>query len=481
MQQRVIWLIVLTSLLTAGLTIFLDHYFENQENKQVYQEWSAQKVNYKKLDQILQSDRLHSSLKSAYPTDFIEASRISTPAVVYIESNADQNSPVFDPSKVNSTGSGVLISPDGYIATNYHVIENAKKIQVLLNDNREYTAKLVGTDPTTDLALIKIEDAGLPYLLFGNSDSLMIGEWVLAVGNPFRLQSTVTAGIISAKARNIHILNSRQYSIEAFIQTDAAVNPGNSGGALVNTAGELVGINTAIMTFSGRYEGYSFSIPANLARKVIMDLKEFGAVQRGLLGVVIQNVDNEIARQKGLKEVSGVLISSLTQGGAAQEAGLLPDDIIVEINNQKIKTVPQLQEIIGRFRPGNKVSITFFRNNFLKTSEVILRNQVNSTELISTRKDKILTDLGFELRDLTEKEKLKLELDGVRVLSILRDSKIESTNMAPGYIIQSVNGKKIKSVNQLIELLNTTKGKILLEGLYENYDGRFPYSFFMDE
>ncbi|HEX5625799.1 MAG TPA: trypsin-like peptidase domain-containing protein, partial [Saprospiraceae bacterium] len=234
--------------------------------------------------------------------NFVYAAGRSTPAVVFIESVSEEQGGLFVmPNSGISTGSGVIISPDGYIVTNNHVVEQAEKIQVLLNDNREYEAELIGTDPTTDLALIKIEDAGLPYLQFGNSDSSQIGEWVLAVGNPLRLQSTVTAGIISAKARNINILNNQQYRIESFIQTDAAVNPGNSGGALVNLQGDLIGINTAIMSQTGRYEGYSFSIPSNLVQKVIMDIKEFGSVQRGLLGVVIEEVNNERANIYGLK------------------------------------------------------------------------------------------------------------------------------------------------------------------------------------
>ncbi|HNB32129.1 MAG TPA: trypsin-like peptidase domain-containing protein, partial [Saprospiraceae bacterium] len=280
-----------------------------------------------------------SQLSGNQMSDFVLASRIATPAVVFIESQATEDSKSFFVDKGTSTGSGVIISPDGYIVTNNHVIEKADNIKVLLNDNREYSAKLIGTDLNTDIALIKIEDSSLPYLEFGNSDSAQVGEWVLAVGNPFKLQSTVTAGIISAKARNINILNAQQYRIESFIQTDAAVNPGNSGGALVNTRGELVGINTAIMTYTGRYEGYSFSIPSNLVNKVIMDLKEFGAVQRGLLGVTIENVDDQKSKTFGLAKVAGVYISNTSKGGAADVAGLKPDDIILEINGHHVNNV----------------------------------------------------------------------------------------------------------------------------------------------
>ncbi|MBP6174371.1 MAG: trypsin-like peptidase domain-containing protein, partial [Saprospiraceae bacterium] len=379
-----------------------------------------------------------------------------------------------------ATGSGVIISPDGYIVTNNHVVEHAEKIQVLLNDNREYEATVIGTDPTTDIALIKIEDSGLPYLLFGNSDSTAIGEWVLAVGNPFKLQSTVTAGIVSAKARNINILNNQQYRIESFIQTDAAVNPGNSGGALVNTAGELIGINTAIMTYTGRYEGYSFSIPSNLVRKVIGDLQEFGVVQRGLLGVTIENVDNAKAKQYGLDRVAGIFISNTTKSGAAEEAGLRPEDIILEVNGYKVATVSELQEIIGRFRPGAEVSLSFWRNKAMFTAKAILKNQINSTELIATRRDPVLVKLGFEVRDLSEAEISELKTDGVKVLNIYRDGIIFGTNMAPSYIITTVNGKKIQSVDDLVDLINSASDKVSFDGFYQNYKGRYPYSFYKE-
>lgn len=419
-----------------------------------------------------------SQLSGNQMSDFVLASRIATPAVVFIESQATEDSKSFFVDKGTSTGSGVIISPDGYIVTNNHVIEKADNIKVLLNDNREYSAKLIGTDLNTDIALIKIEDSSLPYLEFGNSDSAQVGEWVLAVGNPFKLQSAVTAGIISAKARNINILNAQQYRIESFIQTDAAVNPGNSGGALVNTRGELVGINTAIMTYTGRYEGYSFSIPSNLVNKVIMDLKEFGAVQRGLLGVTIENVDDQKSKTFGLAKVAGVYISNTSKGGAADVAGLKPDDIILEINGHHVNNVSELQEIIGVLRPGTQISITFWREKALAKTMAILKNQVNSTELIATRKDPILVEYGIEVRDLSQKEMNDLQIQGVRVINILRNSRIWNTNMAPNYIITSVNRKKIRNVDELIQAIQKSDSKVLLNGIYEQYDGEYPYSFY---
>ncbi len=462
----------LSSIMTLGLYhIYLsgkvDQNFLNLR-KQISQarNWD-QKINFSKA--LMNGESL---------TDFKLAASLTTPAVVYIESTIDQDDKPFYADRGFSTGSGVIVSPDGYIVTNNHVIEKAASIKVLLNDNREYVGKLLGTDPNTDLALLKIEDSGLPYIQFGNSDSANVGEWVLAVGNPFKLQSTVTAGIISAKARSINILNAQQYRIESFIQTDAAVNSGNSGGALVNTKGELIGINTAIMTYTGRYEGYSFSIPSNLVNKVISDLKEFGTVQRGLLGVTIENIDDLKSKQYGLSRVAGVFISNTTKGGAADLAGLLPEDIILEINGKTVNNVSELQEVIGTMRPGNEISIGYWRDQQLITTKAILKNQINSTELIATRKDPILMEYGFEVRELSEHEKNLFKRQGVKVINIYRNSKIWETNMAPNYIITSVNRKKINSVNDLIKALNEAESKILLNGFYETYSGEYPYSFY---
>ncbi len=479
LRSYIFWML-LSAASSSIITLAINNLLIKTSKHRERDYWAAQQVNYQRLNQYLQSDRFQSRLLSAFPTDFITAARTSTPAVLYIQAISDPDEDLLPLPNGLSTGSGVLISPDGYIVTNNHVVEKAEKIKVTLNDNREFEAQCIGTDPTTDLALLKIESNGLPFLLFGNSDSAHVGEWVLAVGNPFGLQSTVTAGIISAKARNINILNSQQYRIESFIQTDAAVNPGNSGGALVNTAGELIGINTAIMTHSGRYEGYSFSIPSNLVRKVINDLKEFGTVQRGLLGVVIENIDNEKANFYGLKQVAGVLITSTTKNGSADDAGLKPNDVILEINGRKVNSVPELQEIIGRYRPGSKLEITYWRNNTLLKTSAVLKNQINSTELIASRRDPIFTKLGFEVRDLSDAEKKLLPQEGIKVISILSNSKIARTNMAPNYIITAINGKRIKTVDQLKNELSSAKGKVLLDGYYEKYRGKFPYSFYMD-
>ncbi|WP_235296119.1 Do family serine endopeptidase [Portibacter marinus] len=430
-------------------------------------------------ERIMQENISKQQYFSSSPTNFISAADKGRPAVVFIR--AVQKSGKARSMADNlggSTGSGVIISADGYIATNNHVVEGASTITVMLNDRREYEAKLIGTDPTTDLAIIKIDTYDLPFLTFGDSDSVMVGEWVVAIGNPFRLQSTVTAGIVSAKARNINILE--QQGIESFIQTDAAVNPGNSGGALVNTAGDLIGINTAIMTYSGRYEGFSFAIPSNLAKKVIYDIIEFGAVQRGWLGVTILNVNDKRAKELDLEVVGGVFLDRVNNGEAASQAGLKRGDVIIGVNDIPTLSTPEFMEQVGRFRPGDNIKLSYIRNGKEKIAEVTLRNQINSTDYVAIRKDKIFTDLGFELRDLDQTEKKRLDTEGIYVVSVSRGSKIERTNMDPGYIITKINEKPVRNVQDLLKELEDHKGMVVLEGFYENYPGEFPYAFIME-
>ncbi|MCC6816901.1 MAG: trypsin-like peptidase domain-containing protein [Saprospiraceae bacterium] len=466
----------LIAIISASMSIAVYHHYNTKSIELAIRSIKNQISNNQNFER---KTSLENSLKTGqYVPDLVFASKISTPAVVYIEGQGIEDSKSFFAEKAFSTGSGVIISPDGYIVTNNHVIEKATNLKVLLNDNREYSARIIGNDANTDLALIKIEDSGLPYLEFGDSDSSNVGEWVLAVGNPFKLQSTVTAGIISAKARNINILNTQQYRIESFIQTDAAVNPGNSGGALVNTSGELIGINTAIMTYTGRYEGYSFSVPANLVKKVITDLKDFGTVQRGLLGVTIENVDDQKSKYYGLTRVAGVFISNTSKDGAADIAGLKAEDIILSINSNIVNNVSELQEIIGTMRPGMEIAVGFWRDKKELKTKAILKNQINSTELIATRKDPVLMKYGFEVRDLSEAENQMLKVKGVKVINIHRNSVIAKTNMAPDYIITTVNNKPIGNVNELIDAIEKAESKVLFNGIYEQYTGYYPYSFF---
>ena len=259
-------------------------------------------------------------------------------------------------------GSGVIISNDGYVVTNNHVIDNADNIEITLNDKRTYTAELIGTDPSTDLSLLKIDATGLHHIVFGNSDKVKIGEWALAVGNPYNLTSTVTAGIVSAKGRSINILRDK-YKIESFIQTDAAVNQGNSGGALVNTRGELIGINSAIASPTGSYSGYSFAIPVDIVKKVVNDLKEYGEVQRAFIGISIRNLDAELASEKNIDEIKGVYVSGLSDRGAAIDAGIREGDIIMKVNDVEVNNAPELQEQVSKYRPGDKISVTIRRKS----------------------------------------------------------------------------------------------------------------------
>ena len=317
--------------------------------------------------------------------DFTYAAEKSLEAVVHIKSKFTEDEyyryyhPFFgqgyynQPKEKVASGSGVIISEDGYVVTNKHVINEAEEIEVVLNDKRSYTAKLLGTDPNTDLALLKIEGDELKYLEFSNSDNIKVGEWVLAVGNPFNLNSTVTAGIVSAKARSINILN-RRNGIESFIQTDAAINPGNSGGALVNTNGDLVGINTAIQSNTGSYTGYGFAIPANMVQKVVSDLKNYGEVRRAYIGIHIADINQEMAKKLALNGVEGVLITDVLKDGAAKKAGIESYDVLISINDVEVNSVSQLHEQIIKFSPGDEIICQIKRNGNLQTIEIELES-----------------------------------------------------------------------------------------------------------
>ncbi len=474
MKQYLI--IAASSLFSAILAIAGYRYFAPAREVVIRETTPAHYTNFEALEASKQRNFLSSS-----PTDFSAAAAAVTPAVVNIKALQDSRGRDLwgNPSMGTSSGSGVIISPDGYIVTNKHVIDDGAYIEVTLNDKREFEAELIGADASTDLALIKIKAEGLPFLEFGNSDSLSIGEWVLAVGNPFNLESTVTAGIVSAKGRSIDILEG-QDRIESFIQTDAAVNPGNSGGALVNTNGELIGINTAIITRSGRYEGYSFAVPANLARKVIRDLRDYGVAQRGILGVFIDNVNSQLASELGLDAVEGVYITRVSPDSGADDAGLKKGDVIIAINGVKTKTMPAMQEQVGRYRPGNIITVEYIRNGKKYTAKVTLKNKSNSTELVSEKTENVLLELGFELRNLNREEKRRLKVDGVKVISIYRGSRIERTNMDPGFIITKIDNRPVNSVEKLVEALKNARGKVMLEGVYENYAGEYYYAFPID-
>ncbi len=447
--------------------------YDRFDKKNNYQDASYAKLVGEK--ELVLSGSLRKYFHASSPNDFTSAAESAKSSVVGI--NTLQKTNLSKSEKYEKvTGSGVIISAQGHIVTNYHVIENTDEIKVLLDDFREYRADIVAVDPATDIAVLKIEGSNLSPAIFGNSDSLLVGEWVLAIGNPFKLQTTVTAGIISAKGRDIDVLKSQ--GIESFIQTDAAINPGNSGGALVNTNGEIIGINTAIMSETGRYEGFSFAIPINLVQKVVYDLMEYGAVQRALMGITIEDVDNETAQYLKLDNVSGIYVRLIESNSAAKLAGLKKGDVIVSVNDIATPRTPNFKEQIANYRPGDAVNIKYIRDKKEYTTEVILRNKLNTTDFISIRKDPSITELGFELRDLSTKELQILPGPGVYVVSIYRDSKIAETNMEPGFIITSINKKKISNAEDFINRLNNTSGQVILEGYYEHFVGDFPYTFF---
>jgi len=460
--------LLIVALLSSFITIALFKTFDNPGKIIIRERVPTYSAS---IDDDLLSGIKQRTFVSSTPTDFISAADRSKPAVVYIRSYEPEKKKYWNHNVTASSGSGVVISPNGFIVTNHHVVEGGAEINITLDDKREYIATLVGADPTTDIALLKIEAENLPFMEFGNSDLMQVGEWVLAIGNPFRLESTVTAGIVSAKARNISILDS-EASVESFIQTDAVVNQGNSGGALVNTNGELIGINAAIITQSGKYEGYSFAIPSNLAQKVVSDLRAFGEVRRGLLGVKIRNINSEIAVQLGMEKVQGVFVDYVNPSSGAKDAGIEKGDVIVGIDGVPINTFPELQELVARYHPGDEIEITYLRDNREFTTGVVLQQK------IIRRLNPKMIEVGFELKDLAATEIAKYGKSGAVVNSIYKDSKIMATNMKAGFIITSVNGLKVNDVDAALEAIDQDEKEIIeLGGFYPQFDGEYFYAF----
>ncbi|MFN4080033.1 MAG: Do family serine endopeptidase [Saprospiraceae bacterium] len=469
----------LSLLLVALLSAFLAVVLFSQLYKPytvVWEQDDAQPRQTNFVDQLLQT-RNNAAFLSAAPNHFIDAAELSTPTVANIRALQRAGGGVWGGGTItSSSGSGVLISPDGYVVTNHHVVEDSDDIRVTLADKRQFKARIVGIDPHTDIALLKIDARNLPFIVFGNSDSIRVGEWVLAVGNPFNLESTVTAGIVSAKGRNINILGGGA-SIESFIQTDAAVNQGNSGGALVNTAGELIGINTAIITESGSYEGYSFAVPSNLVKKVINDLREFGEVQRAFLGVGIEDVDDQMARDLRLANVAGVYITHVNPGSAADDAGLRSGDVIVGLNQSAIKRTPELQEYIGRFRPGDQIEVEFIRNGKRQNKLLRLKDRNNSIARQSYTGSELQEELGLKFRNLSEAEKKRLQLQGVAVTEITRGSVIDQINMKTGFVVTSINNNRINNVSEAIQAIKNAYNSVMLDGYYEGDNDLYSYRF----
>ncbi|MBB6129337.1 Do family serine endopeptidase [Mucilaginibacter lappiensis] len=442
--------------------------------------------------------------------DFTEAAAAATPAVVYIRTTYSsesggkqdqleqmfgdmfgQRAPQRGPQM--ASGSGVIISPDGYIVTNNHVVEKADKITVATNDHRTFQAKVIGTDPSTDLALIKISANDLPIIKLGNSDETRVGEWVLAVGNPFNLTSTVTAGIISAKGRNIGIIGSEDNgdddspfgrtrnqqsgpklnkAIESFIQTDAAINPGNSGGALVNTKGELVGINAAIASHTGSYEGYGFAIPVNLAKKVLNDIKKYGTVKRGFVGVSFTELNPDVAQKLNITNNNGLYVNDVVPGGGAEQAGIKKGDIIAKVEGTPVYESSDLQEHVGRMQPGDKLNITVLRDGKEKTFAVTLKADAtptsNRTAVVSKSAEELFNKLGASFQPLSSAEKAKFHVNsGVKVAQVRPGRVFDNFEIPVGSVITSINKQPINSVADIDKAItNLRNGNLVISGYY---------------
>ncbi|MBC6492627.1 trypsin-like peptidase domain-containing protein [Flavihumibacter stibioxidans] len=431
------------------------------------------------------------------PSDFSEAAGTAIPATVHIKTkatrtasnNLPKRSPLFDlfgfdwdegmaprSQPQMASGSGAIISEDGFIVTNNHVVDGADEITVTMSDKKTFKARLIGSDPSSDLAVLKIEAKGLPFLLYGNSDDVKVGQWVLAIGYPLNLETTVTAGIVSAKSRTLEI-NRRQSRtpIESFIQTDAAVNPGNSGGPLVNTAGHMIGINSAIASPTGSYAGYSFTIPVNMVKKIVADLMKFGTVQRAYLGInyAPDNLSEEVKKQEGIKVGDGVYVMDVTKDGAAAASGIKKGDFITRINNVPVKSGAEMVGQIATYRPGDKVKIGYRREGKELVSEVTLRNSSGTTEIVKTS---VLDKLGADLATIDTKLAKEMGIrGGVIVKSIDENGIFSKTRMEEGFVIMKVNGRDVTTVEQFRSEMEKAGTSVTLDGMYPGYEGVFRY------
>jgi len=378
-----------------------------------------------------------------------------------------------------ASGSGVIISQDGYIVTNNHVIDGASEINVTLSNRKSYKATVIGADPNTDLAVIKINDNNLPYMIYGNSDDVKLGQWVMAVGYPLTLDVTVTAGIISAKSRSIGI-NRSDRAIESYLQTDAAVNPGNSGGALINTNGELIGINSAIASPTGSYAGYSYAIPVNIVKKAVNDLIKFGAVQRAYIGITYapDDLTEEQKKANGVKDGPGIFVTGVATDGAAKGAGLQKGDFITKINDVDINSGPQLQEQVARYKPGDKVNITYVRNGKENTVELTLKNKSGNYEVV--KNVSAFDNLGADLVTVDKQTAQKNDISGGVQVKKIGNGLLKNTRIQEGFIITSVDGQDINNLDDLKTTLNNSHGTVKLEGVYPGYDGTYGYPLSLD-
>lgn len=490
MKIKQILSIVLLSATTTFATLYAYNHF-NKPAIQIQADNGKTPANYAGLFDGTANSPL---------VDFQAAAQSALPAVVHITTmidnkttnNLPRKNPFFDffgedfddffgsPGRSvpqRASGSGVLISEDGYIVTNNHVIDEANEIKVTLNNKKTYTAKLIGADPSSDLAIVKIEEKGLPFILYGNSDNIKIGQWVLAVGYPLNLETTVTAGIVSAKSRSLG-LNAKKSTtpIESFIQTDAAVNQGNSGGALINSNGELVGIVSAIASPTGSYAGYSYAIPVNIVKKIINDILQFGTVQRAYLGIsyIPENMPDSEKEKIGYKEGMGVYVKDVAKDGASANSGIKSGDYITKINGVKVTSGSEMVEQIAGYKPGDKVTVTYLRNNKEFTTSVTLKNKTGTYDIV---KNSSIDVLGGEFETLSAAKAKEYEVSGgIIVKKINAEGLIDQqTRMRDGFIILKANGKNVSKVEDIASLINGSPARLILEGFYPGYEGMYSY------
>ena len=510
MKTKNILLTVLISALTTLGVIFGYSKFEQNNNNPNFQ--SNIPSNYKYAGFFDNKGN-----PNAGPVDFTEAADAAIPTVVHIKTKTNprqvsnnlpnQKNPFSDmfgddndlfnqffgngrqnrsyPSM--ASGSGVIISADGYIITNNHVVAGADEVTVTLSDRKTYTAKVIGSDPAYDLAVVKVDAKNLPFMLYGNSDNVKIGQWVLALGYPLNLEATVTAGIISAKSRTLGLnrdnTGGKSLAVESFLQTDAAVNPGNSGGALINTNGQLIGINSAIASPTGYYNGYSYAIPVNIVKKVINDLVKYGSVQRGFLGAMFIDAsllnDQEKKKENIPSGVDGIYITDLTKDGAALQAGIQKGDVIKKINNVFINSGSELQEQLSNYKPGDKVNVTIDRSGTEHTIQVTLKNNAGNYAIV--KPSGMIDKLGADLESLDAKKAKGYGITGGVVVKKINEGAInDQTRMRDGFIITKANGKDVKSVDDLNTIIGTDK-QVTITGIYPGYNEPFEYPLVLDD
>ena len=495
MKLKNILLVVAISATTAILSVWGYGKWVNDHSSATLQQDGKLPVNY--------AGFFDKNNTPVGPVDFSAASTAATPAVVHIKTRTKERqvsnnlpkrknpfSDLFgddDPfsdffggprssiiPEQRASGSGVLISNDGYIVTNNHVVEGADEVAVTTTNRKTYKGTVVATDPNSDIAVIKIDATNMPYMVYGNSDDVKLGQWVLAIGYPLNLDVTVTAGIVSAKSRSIGI-NKGDRPIESFIQTDAAVNPGNSGGALINTNGELIGINSAIASPTGSYAGYSYAIPVNIVKKIVSDLMKFGTVQRAYLGISYppDDLPEEKKKELGVKDGAGVFINGVADDGAAKQGGIQKGDFITKINGSEVNSGPELQEQVARYKPGDKVTVSYVRNGKENTVTLTLKNKAGNYEQV--KQESVIDNLGAELVNVDKATAQKNDIAGGVLVKKIGNGLLKNTRMQEGFVITSVDGQDIKDLDDLKTILTNAQGTVRLEGIYPGYEGTYGY------